>query len=424
MRRVLLPAAGYALAALAAACGGHTSSSTSSANASGAPPVAPASVSCTSFASPSATAATRRSLFVTLASSAWSYQYCGGRDCTSLTLDAGGTYSLEVPPGYSGTGTTGARVDSGHWNFAAIDDNSGVVCLDGAVAGATHLGGQENLPSVLHFTFTSTTKEYLQIGPYTFSRTPGTTPSVSPTDNLPNVAVSPGFAALVGANWKKTNAFDVAITPESVVFDQSGGFAATYGGGACPRRGFVSFDRDTLLPQDASRSACPSGYGPGFQAAMVPGFFDDLVVLGQGTYRRSDAASGKPNAFVFDPYGHSVRVYGTYDGALKAGAATTIALTLENTDATLTRTLNSFSATLQPATVSQFGQAQTNGKVTPLATVDLGGVTLAPGEKKFASITVTPPAAGDTFAFAMRLSFTDEVKKYDGAHTFLTAINP
>ena len=146
-------------------------------------------------------------------------------------------------------------------------------------------------------------------------------------------------------------------------------------------------------------------------------------LLGGGLCPRvhANAASGKPNAFVFDPYGQSVRVTGTYDGALKAGAATTIALTFENADPALIRTLGTFTATIQPATVS-YGQAQTAGKLVPLGSVDLGGVTLGPGEKHYATIAVTPPAAGDTFALQMRVTFADVTKKYDGEHTFLTAV--
>ena len=440
MRRALPSPLAFALFPIAtalAACGGHTSSSSpASADATGQPPSTPATVSCSSFASPSATPAMRKTLYETLVARTWTYPYCGNTDCTTLALDPSGSYSLSVPAGYAYNGSTAPRDDSGHWNFAAIDDGSGVVCFDGAVAGATHVGGQENLPSVLHFKLTtsyggggssgSSSGPALQIGPYTFQGKAGTTPSSLPTEILPSVTVSAGFAALIGATWKKTNTFDTTTTPDTLVFDQSGGFTAVYGGGMCPRSGSISYDRDTMLPQEDSVTGCaatPYNYGPGFQNAMVPGFFDDLLVLGTGTYRKSDAVAGKPNAFVFDPYGHSVRVYGTYDGALKAGAATTISLTFENTDPTLTRTLGTFSATMQPATVS-YGQAQTAGKLVPVGTVDLGGATLAPGAKTYATVTVTPPAAGDTFAFAMRVSFTDVTKKYDGGHTFLTAIAP
>jgi hypothetical protein len=435
MRRALPTPLGLAFVALAAAaCGGHaTSSSPVADSASGAPPALSPLVSCTSFAPPSATATMRQTLYTTLVTNRWSYAYCSGGgtggDCTVLTLDAAGTYELSAPAGYSSTGPGKARLDTGHWNFAALDDANGLVCFDGTVAAATHDGGQENLPSVLHFTLPGATNDNLQIGPYSFASTAVTTFGGAPTESLPNVTVSPGFAALVGAEWKKTNAFDVAITPESVLFDSSGHFTASFGGQTCARSGFISYDRDTMLPQDDSAgttgTTCTTGnYAPGFQGAIVPGFFDDLVVLGQGTYRKSDAAPGKPNAFVFDPYGRSVRVTGSYDGALKAGGATTIALTFENTDLALTRTLGTFSASLQPATVSSYGQATTNGAVTNLGTVDLGGATLAPGAKTYASITVTPPVAGDTFAFAMRVSFTDPTKQYDGGHTFLTAINP
>jgi hypothetical protein len=431
MRRVLLAPVGFALLLAVPACASHSTSAPAAASDQGAPPAAPASVSCGSFAA-SANASTRAALFGQLTANPWANQYYPGSSTLSVTFEASGSYRIMHPPQYSPNGgTTSAALESGKWNFAAIDAQSGVVCLDGAGAPATHDGGAENLPSVLHFSFNPNQSNGIAIGPYYLEAASAISGSATGTaDTLPNVTVSPGFAALAGVQWKKTNAFDATLTPSTIAFDQSGRYTSTIDGASCPYTGFISFDRDTLLPgQDYSAvvngggNPCPNGSSAGLQGAIVPGFFDDLLVLGQGTYRRADAANGKPNAFVFDPYGHSVRVYGTYDGALKAGAATTISLTFENTDVSLSRTLGTFDATLQPAKV-QYGQAQTAGKVVPVGTVDLGGVTLAPGEKHYATLAVTPPAAGDTFAFAMRFTFTDSLKKYDGAHTFITAIAP
>ena len=433
MRSVLFAPVGLALLLAVPACASHSTSVPAAAADQGAPPAAPRSVSCGSFAAKSAGPTARATLFSQLTATSWAYPSYGGSTNLSVTLYPTGSYSIVHPPQYSPTGgQTSSSVESGKWNFAAIGSQTGVVCLDGNGAPASHDGGAENLPSVLHFSFPVNGQgSNITLGPYNLPAGDALAPSaLASADTLPNVAVSPGFAALVGAEWKKTNAFDATLTPGAIAFDKSGGY--TIGAGACPVDGFISFDRDTLVPgRDYSTfgggggpSPCDGLYPVGLQSPVVPGFFGDLLVLGQGTYRRADASNGKPNAFVFDPYGHSVRVYGTYDGAFKAGAATTIALTFENTDVTLTRTLGTFNATLQPATVQPYGQAQTAGKLVPVGTVDLGGVTLAPGEKHYATLVVTPPAAGDTFAFAMRVTFTDSLKKYDGGHTYITAIAP
>ncbi len=422
MRHALPTFLGLALVISAVACSGSKSASTA-AVANGAPPSTPASVSCASFASPTATASSRALLYSTLTATTWTNTYCGS-SCLSLTLGQGGGYTLSFPSGYYGGTSIESHVDSGSWNFAVIDSTRGVVCLDGAVATPTRPGGQANLPSVLHFELPTSGRgqQLLRIGPYGFTAGESQSRTSAAADALPNVAVSPAFAALAGATWSKTNAFDPTTAPQAFIFDASGRFTATFGGGACTQSGTISIDRDTMLTTSDQGQTCTGNSYPGrVPNQVVPGFFDDLLVLGQGSYRRSDAAAGKPNAFVFDPYGQSVRVTGTYDGALKAGAATTIALTFENADPALIRTLGTFTATIQPATVN-YGQAQTAGKLVPLGSVDLAGVTLGPGEKHYATIAVTPPAAGDTFALQMRVTFADVTKKYDGEHTFMTAV--
>ncbi len=440
--RPLLGLSLLSLLSLAAACSGSKAAAIPAESTTGGAPATPAGVHCASFAGPTATAEMRASLFTALTANEWNFNYCTGSGCASLTLTSDGRYAVSSPSYAGGSSSSGSRgggagggsggeVGVGAWNLAAIDGSRGVLCLDGSQASPTHAGGQTDLPSVLHVQIVAQsvpspqprTRQVLQLGGNTLYPGASLTRSSATAEGLPDVKVSPAFAALVGTTWVKANAFDTEIDPKTIAIDASGLYYASFTTNACPATGALSIDRD-LLAATPSPTTC-TGAAPAFTRFpnnVVPGFFDEIVVLGASAYRRADKATGRPNAFVFDPYGHSVRIYGSYEGVLTAGAATKLELAFENTDPSLTRTMGTFAVTLQPATLT-YGQALSAGKLAQVGTLDLAGMTLAPGEKKTASLAITPPASGDTFALAMRVAFADASQKYDGGHTFITAIH-
>jgi hypothetical protein len=375
-----------------------------------------------------------------LTNTTWNSPYCQpgyGYECTTVRLDPGGTYSISTS--VSGMGQPNApppREDSGSWNFASSDGESGVVCLDGATASRLTSDGEVNLPSALAFSFGTTSvytpgggdgggQPQLTLGSMTLLSDEAITSGGS-VDALPDVHVPEGFARLVGKTWRKASSFDPVSVPSTLVFDALGNVSETYEGQTCTQAGPVSWDKDTMFrgtPLLQPQDQCPTYYY-GSQPSQVPDFLDDLFVYSNGVFRAGPVANAR-NEFVFDPYGHAVHVHGSFDGTLHAGAATTIALTLTNVDTILLRQLDSLTLSIVPAKVQYGAQYQTIGVApTQLATRDFASLALPAGQSHDETFVITPPSSGDTFALTFELVFHDATKNYKGTHSFITAVAP
>jgi hypothetical protein len=385
----------------------------------------------------------RNEAFAALTKTSWTLPYCASgyaSQCTTIRLEPGGTYQIAT------TGTTGGygggpnappppREDSGSWNFASTDGESGVVCLDGATASPMTADGEVNLPSALAFKFgtttvypppgggsSGTTGEQIQLtlGGYTLlAEVPIT--DVGSADALPDIHVPEGFARLVGKTWRKASSFDPVTVPATLSFDALGRLTETYDGPACAQTGPMSWDKDTML--FASQQSC-SSYPYYSQPSQVPDFLDDLFVFSNGVFRSGALANAK-NEFVFDPYGHAVHVHGSFDGTLHVGVATNLDLTFTNVDAGLLRQLESLTVSIVPAKLSYGTQYTTTGvAATQLATRDYGSLVLPAGQSHSDTLAITPPASGDTFALTFEIKYKDATKDYDGMHSFITAVSP
>ncbi len=408
---------------LVAACGGSSpggqavqGTDAGTGRAASVSPTQSPSVTCAGLASD---AAVRDIVFKTLSARSWRAPYCSSYaptvTCDSLMLSPSGRYSLRSSQHEP------MRDDIGSWNFAAIDRTHGIVCLDGRSAAPATVRAETNLPSAIFFSLEQDST--LTFGRYRFApadANPGTQDAAA----LPDVHVPEGFARLVGRTWRKTNAFDLFMAAEEIVFNNVGRFSATYRGGTCVHGGYISWDKDMLLAVSEANQCDTRGPTTAFIASpnAVPEFIDDMVVMSQSAYHPV-GTGGEKNVLVFDPYGRSLRVSGVFEGTLHSGLATTIELAFKNMDPALERTLGKFEIAIRPATASA-GGFSTAGAKTILATSSLDSPPLAPGGTYKTKVSITPPSAGDTFALEIAVDFRDAHEQFHGEHTFITAILP
>ena len=296
--------------------------------------------------------------------------------CNTIELDADGRYA------WTAISDVVERDQHGQWNFTARDQSSGIVCLDnGAVLAFEMIAGG------------------MRLGQLGLETGKPLTATGSREDLFP-VLSDPLFPALTAHEWVKTNNFNLGTDAQQFTLARDGTFTASYRDGACTHGGVWSIDLDprssgptpVLYPSsDANTCDIRGSTSAQLPAADVPRIELGRLILFCSSYRGPATA---PPWFAFQGYSDDVGVEtsGALDHDVSA-SGTTFDLDFVNR-ATTAKNLSSFAIRATPVMLVPQGYSGT-GPAVLLASSDLSGTSLAPGDHASASLSITPPA-GDT----------------------------
>jgi hypothetical protein len=338
-------------------------------------------------------------LFAALTTNTWA-ESCGGGGglaptCNTVSLGADGHYEWMAVSDYV------ERHQHGDWNFYARTENAGIVCLD---TGA-----------VLPFMFDGNT---LHFGRLALDR--GVASAASGTrDGLATVVSDPIYAQMSAHSWTKTSSFDLFMDAQDFTLARDGTYNASYRDGECTHGGLWGIDLDprstgptpTLLDQADANTCDTRGMGPANLPSVDVPRVDSAgrLIMYSSSYR---PPSGDPRPWLsFDGYSDSVATSGYLDRDLAASAPTTLDLDIENRSMSA-KTLASLTARLRSGT-----------SVVDLASADLTGVALAPGDHHAVSLAVSPSAAGDAY-FELELDYSDTTQPYASKVDYRVTVGP
>ena len=345
-------------------------------------------------------------VFANLTATSWRDGGCdsGGPlppTCNTIELDADGRYS------WTAVSDVTERDQHGQWNFTARDQSSGIVCLDnGAVLSFELISGGMRLGEL-----------GLEVG------TPLT--AAGSREDLFPVLSDPLFPELTAHEWVKTNNFNLGTDAQQFTLARDGTFIASYRDGACTHGGVWSIDitpRTTgpvpqLFPSsDVNTCDIRGGTSAQLPAADVPRIDNGRLILFSSSYRAPGIAAPW---FSFDGYSDEVATTGTLDHDVSA-SGTQLDLDFENRSM-VTKSLTSITIRATPVMVVSDGYTSTGAAVV-LASSDLSGTSLAPGDHASASLSITPPA-GDTL-LELELDYTDATQTWTSRADYFVTVAP
>lgn len=351
-------------------------------------------------------------VFAALTASEWDSGCDGGGGglaptCTRIQLGADGEFSWLAVSDYV------ERDQAGRWAFSARSSTAGIVCLGtGAVLpfelapGLLHLGGAGYSPGAA-------------------------LAATGSRDGLSTVISDPLYPQLVAHAWTKTNDFDLYRLPQDFTLARDGTFSAAYRDGTCTHGGTWGLDvvprtggNATLFVSSADANSCDLRSGG--SNAQLPASDDEVHVDGarlvffDSAYRATNAADTRP-WFSFDAYGTTVATSAYLDRNLSASAATTLSLDFAN-QSTSGKTLTSFAVLATPMVATTDGYTSAGATAT-LATLDLGGTSLAPGDHVAATAAIAPGTAGDV-ELEIDTTYSDATQSYAGREFYFATVAP
>jgi len=305
---------------------------------------------------------------------------CEARDplpptCNRVELAGDGTYS------WTAFSDAPERDESGAWNFRARDATGGVICLDNG--------------SVIDFELTPTGGlRWEPLGVLDPEAPLGRAPG---RGALPTIAVDPFYIELTDHAWAKTDELDLYRLPTTLTLRGNGTFTAELRQGECVADGTFSLVRERNFRSsrltfwaNAAPNRCDlrdGGTPYTISSGDTPRIDEDGVLHLTGTAYRDARISTERRLIAFSSYSEDagLTVTAEWDGALRAGTATSWAISLHNNGGS-PQMVSSLRIDLTPLALT--GDGFTAAGPVAIAVDRALGFTIAPGD--------TLPLAGDT----------------------------
>jgi len=311
--------------------------------------------------------------------------------CTRLEFRRDGEFKSIVSSDYS-------AISLNKWNFMAINSTSGLIYLDGISPVRYEKVGNELIYGAEKYT-PSDKIEY-SIGESKFDR-----------ENLPKTTLPGTYYKLIKNSWKKTNDFDLGISPDLLIFKNDSKLVVSYGNIHCTEEGIWSSTENSVsisYPFDCSV------FGPSPGNASEEGYFeleDDLLVFYGVSYYNTSLSLGK-NVIIFDNYVNTIKVKGEFYGDFKRNSQIMIYLSFQNVS-DLDKELGDFAIKLFTCGPPELNTGCSNAKQNFIITKNYTGILLHSTELYYDKVTITPTTSGDNY-LEFSLNFKDKYQPYQG----------
>jgi len=321
--------------------------------------------------------------------------------CTRLDFKKNGEYSWGAASDYV------ERSEGGKWNFVLNSPNSGLFYFDNG--------------SILPFKKTNNDLlfRYDIFMPSNEINYSSVELKLN-RNSLPKTIPSDMYFKLIQNPWKKTNDFDLNMSPDLIIFKDNGRFFASYRNNQCSHEGTWGVDGRTLISISDPNDCDLRGHSSIIAASNEkPTFENDVMVFFQDSYYNQESEIEK-KMFTFDRYGKSIKVKGEYSGNFKTNNPTTIDLTFQNVGS-LDKELGEFTIKLLTCGPPQPNTGCSDTKEDLVITKNYTGILLHTTEIHHDSVTIIPKTEGDNF-LKFSLKFEDERQPYHTNHGYVLNI--